>query len=647
MSAFVGIVALSGRSIDRETEDRAGRALARLGNGRSRVARGESALFLQHIRQGDRAAQIQTSTAPPRPALFAALARLDNREELGDALGLARPELAETADAALLRHMFERWGDAGIARCLGGFAFAHWDTAARRLTLGRDCLGNRPLFYHRGPEFVWFATSLGVLLALPGVPRAINELALAQFIAVNNGNDHHTFYRGIDRVQSRTVATLDHNGTRHRPYWSPALDASPPYRREDDYVERARELLDTAVASATRDTPRVAISTSGGLDSSAIAATAARRSLAEHITCFCLVPPPDTKIDVGRFRYIDERGNLQELGRMYPRLDIRLICPDSIHPIAYDDTRYFVQVHLPTLGAAGIGIGAYLPDAVAAEGHRTLLVGNYGNFGLSWWGTFALLELFRARRWGDFVRELRATARENDQSLVRALVANLVVPSAPQRMRRLIYRLRGRDPDSVAQHSALNPGFIAEIGLARRWQEEGFDPWFGHRDSNPRRLRAYRLFDHNQYGRDVRGSAEEVYGFEIRDPHGDRRLLEFALSVPEPIYQRDGVQRAFARRVLADRLPPAIFKERRRGAHTPTWFRSLDARRKDIAEDIERLGASPLASRLLDLPRLKRLMSQWPKDANQAERRSAEFQLALARGVHVGRFIRWVEGSNA
>jgi hypothetical protein len=54
-----------------------------------------------------------------------------------------------------------------------------------------------------------------------------------------------------------------------------------------------------------------------------------------------------------------------------------------------------------------------------------------------------------------------------------------------------------------------------------------------------------------------------------------------------------------------------------------------------------------LARRLLDLPRLKRLMAQWPKDENEAEKRMSEYRLALARGVHVGRFIRWVEGGNA
>jgi asparagine synthase (glutamine-hydrolysing) len=155
------------------------------------------------------------------------------------------------------------------------------------------------------------------------------------------------------------------------------------------------------------------------------------------------------------------------------------------------------------------------------------------------------------------------------------------------------------------------------------------------------------VFDHNQYASDIRAMADEIVGCEARDPHADRRLLEFALAVPEPMYRRNGVPRSFARRVLADRLPREIIDERRRGANNPIWFRSLNARRASIARDIERLEASPLARRLLDVPRLKRLMAQWPKDEQAAESRFGEYQLALMRGVHVGRFVRWIEGGNA
>jgi asparagine synthase (glutamine-hydrolysing) len=580
------------------------------------------------------------------PALFAALARLDNREEIGSSLGLGGAELARRSDAHLLLAMHERWGDDGVARCVGAFAFALWDAEARRLTLGRDCLGNRPLFYHRGPHFVAFATSLRGLLALPGVPRALDEMALAQFIAVNHREQERTLYRGIERVPSRTMVSLDRNGMRSRKYWTPDFDAAPPYTREDDYIERARELLDIAVASATRDTPHIAIATSGGLDSSAIAATAARLGLAKSITCFCMVPPLGTKIDIGPLRYLDERDKVEALARMHPSLSVRFITPERDDPLAEDDTRFFARANLPALGPMGLGIGRHFTDSMLAAGHRVVLIGNYGDFGLSWGGPLSLVALLRSGQWSSFAHELHAVACESDRSLARTFAGDVIMPTAPLWMRRMIYRLRGRDPDSVAWHSALNPAFIAETGLARQWREQGFDPWFRPRDWNPVRWRAAHVFDHNQYAGDLRAMAGEIVGCEARDPHADRRLLEFALAVPEPMYRREGVARSFARRVLADRMPREIIDERRRGANNPTWFRSLDARRADIAREIERLEASPLARRLIDLPRLKRLLAQWPKDEQAAEQRSGEYRLALARGVHVGRFVRWVEGGN-
>jgi hypothetical protein len=175
------------------------------------------------------------------------------------------------------------------------------------------------------------------------------------------------------------------------------------------------------------------------------------------------------------------------------------------------------------LSAASLGDGFHLGDAIIHAGHRSLLIGNYGNFGLTWWGNLSLIALLRAG--GTLARELRAVARESNRASARVFAADVLMPTMPIGLRRLVHRLRRRDPDSVTHYSALNPSFVAESGLARQWQAQGFDPWFGQRDWNAARWRAYRLFDHNQYGRDTRGQAADILGYELRDPHGDRRLI--------------------------------------------------------------------------------------------------------------------------
>ena len=217
----------------------------------------------------------------------------------------------------------------------------------------------------------------------------------------------------------------------------------------------------------------------------------------------------------------------------------------------------------------------------------------------------------------------------------------------PHRLRRIVYRLKGRDPDSVERFSALNPAFIAEHDFAAKFRADDFDPWFS--EGNRRRgaaLRAEYMFDHNQFARDGTGIEAEVTGIARRSPLGDRRLLEFTLTVPEPMFRKNGVARSFARRVLADRLPREILDKPRLGVAEPAWFRALDAQRKNIGRDLERIEASALARRMLDIPRLKRLMAEWPKGEQEARSRPREYQRCL-RGIHIGRFIRWVEGGNA
>jgi asparagine synthase (glutamine-hydrolysing) len=648
-SAFAGIVTFDDAPINGEAEERLCRATTVLHRSRVSTRRLERALFVQRgaLATGGGNNDLEVLTSRGGRTLFTASARLDNREELAAALGLAPGELAGTPDSALILRMFERWGEAGVARCLGAFSFALWDADARQLTLGRDCLGNRALFFHIGPQFVTFATTLKAMLAMPWVPREIDEITLANFMAVNLSEQKRTFYRGVERVPTRTLVTIDGSGVHHRHYWTPNIDAPPPYRREEDYVERARELLDQAVSAATTDTPDVAVSTSGGLDSSAVAATAARLGRSESITCFSLLPPPGMAIDLGPFTYLDERSKVEALARMHPALKTHFIAPEGVHPLEEDATRFFARTQVPTLGATNLGVFSFLDDAVRAAGHQVLQVGQFGDFGLSWRGNFSLLALLRSRQWAAFARELSATARESGHYPIRTLASQVLMPAASWPLRRWIHRLKGRDPDSVARLSALNPAFIAQFGLARQWRAQKFDPWFGIHGWNAAQYRANSMFDDNHFARDIMAMRKDMHGLEVRDPHRDRRLLEFLLTVPEPMFRQNGVQRSFARRVLADRLPREILDERRRGVQAPAWFRSLTTRRADIALELQRLEASPLAQRLIDLPRLKRLMSQWPKTEQGAQSRREEYGLALTRAVHVGRFIRWVEGGNA
>ena len=635
MTAFAGIVRFDGSPNDADTENWMVRSISHGRGAAIEVHRTESSLFVARSSQ---------PLVRNRCSLFAALARLDNRDELGTSLHITPPELREIADPVLLMRIVKRQGEAGVAACLGAFAFALWDEEQQELTLGRDCLGtNHALFFHRGRNFCVFAASLPALLSLPFVPRQIDEVELANFMAINFRATNRTVYRDVERVASRSLITLAPGTTRQRHYWSPAFDPAPPFRREDDYIEEARELFERAVVTATEGDRRLAIATSGGLDSSAIAATAARLDRAELITCYTLVPPAGAPSSPYPSRYQDETAKVVALQRMYPSLDLRLLMPETPHTFERDPTGYFAATGVPVLDPTNLGWFSYLHDAAAGDSQRLLLDGFYGNLGLTWDGKFALRALLQQGDWRGVVRELPLIAAEEGVGPARILMSHVLLPKAPTVVNRLAHRLCGRDPDSIARYSALSPTFAGDHDLGRQWRKAGFDPWFRKSERTAARHRAFQLFDNNQPARDYLASMSERYGFEARSPHADRRLLEFALRVPEPLYRRNGVARSFGRAVFADRLPPEILHERKRGAQGGAWFRRLDARRRDVAEDIERFEGSPLASRLLDLSRLKRLVTEWPPDEGAASARTGDYMIVLSRALHIGRFVLWAE----
>ncbi len=631
MNSFAGIVSLTNAPVEPRLERSLIAVIARRCGGRPSVQRATDAIFVQ---------ENEVLCRSERGTLFVADARLDNRDELTATARAA----ASTSDAELIRFAFETRGDAGIASVLGAFAFAHWDQESRQLTLARDCVGLRPIFFYRAKDFVIFASLLPDLLAISDVPRQIDETTMASFLASDHREKERTVYAGINRVPSRTRVTITQMGVRMQPYWSPRLDAPPPFSRDEDYIERARELFDRAVARCLRDAPRIAILTSGGLDSSAVAVTAARLGHGD-VTCYTGVPPDDFDVELSPKSYLDERPKVEALVAMHPSLRVRYVTPRGAHPLDKESARLFVRTAVPVRGASHIGWFETIQDAIAQDGHCLVLNGDNGNIGISWAGAFSLATLAREGRYATLLKEARAIAHVEKRALGRVLLSELVMRMAPRAMQRLVSRLRGNDPDDVSRSSLLNPDAIVALDLHRRWEENGFDPRYRVFGS-PARRRAHQLFDQLQIGRDSWAMNQAAARREERDPHSDRDLLEFCLAVPETLYRRNGVRRWFARQVFADRLPPVILNETRRGAQAPNWFESVNQRKPIFAAEIERIEASPLARRLIDVPRLKRLFSEWPKDAHEAQTRSAEYRYGLDRAVHVAQFIRWVEGGN-
>ena len=147
--------------------------------------------------------------------------RLDNRDELSAALGLAADDTRQLCDAAILLASLERWGEGALDRLVGDFAFALWDAQAQKLLLARDFLGQRPLHYHRGQGFFAFASMPKGLHALAEIPYAPDEQMVAEFVTLMPQRGPRSFFKDIARVEPAHVVTVTRDGMSSRRYWQP------------------------------------------------------------------------------------------------------------------------------------------------------------------------------------------------------------------------------------------------------------------------------------------------------------------------------------------------------------------------------------------------------------------------------------------
>jgi asparagine synthase (glutamine-hydrolysing) len=197
--------------------------------------------------------------------------RLDARDELRGALGLAHKTIG---DAALCVHAYRRWGDSFVERLSGDFALALWDEARRRLLLVRDQLGVRSLYYARAGA-TWFASeSLDRLAALPGLDKRLDETWIGDFLATGHSLDAgRTVYANVHRLPPAHWLELKGGSERLHRYWRLTV-AQPLFLRDGRaYGERFRALTRAAIRDRA-PAGRLGISMSGGIDSTTLAALA-------------------------------------------------------------------------------------------------------------------------------------------------------------------------------------------------------------------------------------------------------------------------------------------------------------------------------------------------------------------------------------
>jgi asparagine synthase (glutamine-hydrolysing) len=234
---------------------------------------------LQIIDLSERGAQPMVDTALGLSLVFNGC--IYNYRELRDELTGHGYSFFSTADSEVILKAFHRWGPDCVQHFKGMFAFGIVNTDTGELTLARDRLGIKPLYYSETASRLRFASSIPALLKAGGVDTSIDRVALHHYFTFHSVVPApHTMYAGVRKLPPATVRTITPDGkSTEKRYWEPVFEPHAD-RVKWDEAQWGEALIDSLRVAVRRrmvaDVP-VGVLLSGGIDSSLVVALLAEQ----------------------------------------------------------------------------------------------------------------------------------------------------------------------------------------------------------------------------------------------------------------------------------------------------------------------------------------------------------------------------------
>ncbi|MFJ8492512.1 asparagine synthase (glutamine-hydrolyzing) [Streptomyces sp. NPDC094038] len=502
------------------------------------------------------------------------------------------------SDTEVVLRGYVEWGDSVAERLNGMYAFAVWDGRHDKLVMIRDRMGIKPFYLYPTPDGVLFGSEPKAILANPLVRPRVGLDGLRELFTMVK-TPGHAVWDGMREVEPGTVVTVDRRGLRTRAYWR--LETRPHPDDRDTTVATVRELLDDIVRrQLVADVPRCTL-LSGGLDSSAMTAIAARQLAAqgEKVRSFAvdfvgrtdnfvadeLRSTPDTPFvhDVARLARTDHQDIVLDVASLAdPAVRERVIRARDLPAGFGDMDTSLLLLFRAVRDQSTVALSGESADEVFGgylqffdEGARTA-------------DTFPWLFQF-ARHFGDDAGVLRA-------DLAKSLDLEHYIADA--------------------YHSALT-------GIERLDGESDFE-------YRMRRMSHLHLTRFVRILLDRKDRTSMAVGLEVRVPFCDHRLVEYVYNAPWALKSFDGREKTLLREATRDVLPQSVYdrvKSPYPSTQDPEYGRALQEQVKDLVARPDHRVFD-----IVDRDRADRAAHQ-AELSTQADRRGLERTLDLAHWI--------------
>ena len=286
---------------------------------------------------------------------------------------IARGHTFKTAtDVEVILHLYEEYGRAAVARLRGMFAFAIWDRRRQILFLGRDHMGQKPMFYFSDGQRFLFASEVKALLASEMVPRELDLNGLWHYISLRYLPDDYSLFKGIHKLPAATTLYLEHGTPHLDTYWTPDFREKLTGSEEEITDGLEELLLDTVNLHLLSDVP-VGTFLSGGIDSSLVTAMMAKVT-GEPFPTFSIGVKEQGFNELPYARMVSDQYGLQAREKVVEADMIHLI-PSMIYHMDEPSDPF--------------GAGVYLVSREAAAEVKVVLAGDGGDENFAGYDRFA------------------------------------------------------------------------------------------------------------------------------------------------------------------------------------------------------------------------------------------------------------------
>ncbi len=490
--------------------------------------------------------------------------RLDNRPELISKLGLDPAQANRLSDAALVLRAYAQWGADCFTHFVGEFALAILDERRGELVCARDQLGDRTLFYSLHGTRLVVASEPWAASAANDSGAGINERALASFFALQVPEDGQTLFPNVYELLPAHVMVVNATGERKWRYWRPDPTKRLRGKSDAEYAARFRALLEESVRCRLRSMTPVGVLMSGGLDSSSVASLASRM----------LSPTPITSISYvfDELTDCDERKYIETMIARWKVRSLQIPCDDA-WPLK-DWTNWPRNPNQPEPNPYRL-LKERAYARAHAEGLRVLMPGAFGD------------ELYDGEEnWlADLIAEkrLKEAWLELNRHLKYAGLRRVLASSYFRRVgSRLVHAILGSDRSRRRQ-----------IAL----------PWLtsfsaGQLDENPTALDPALEHKRNIISLEAAwSSSSEIFhasrhSLELRHPYRDRRLVEFALSLPAHQLYNRGYFKYILRNAMWGILPDAVLSRQGPTPLGPLFMRGMERERRVLQACVQDADAA-------------------------------------------------------